>query len=152
MQDGLIGHAPEQLAIVGPLWLYALTFSGVSMVFESARPRSFEGEQDTESAFVRNVAMISSLLSPFLLLVHAYWAVVQAGRFDALLAVFGAVFGVVIVASAIGMAIGAGAPGLGRALRRFSAYVAVASLAFTIWVTWANAYAVINAYLLSHPR
>ncbi len=149
MIANLIAHAPELVALAGRYWLYAVIAAGVAMIFESAKPRLQDGEAEEEGGLARGVVALSSLLTPFLLLVHAYWAMIQAHRPDALLIALAAVFGAVILASVIGMIIGAAIPALGHILRRVSPFVSIAALAFTIWVTWANADAVLNAYVLS---
>lgn len=149
MNESLIAQAPELIALAGRAWLYAVCFAGIAMILESAKPRLDESEPEKEGALARAVVALSSLATPFLLLVHAYWAMIQARRPDALLLAVAAVFGVVIAASLIGMALGAASPGLGRVLRRASPLVSLASLGFALWVCAANVYAVLQAYVLS---
>lgn len=148
MQD-LIAHAPQLLALAGTYWMYALIAAFVAMTFESAKPKLADGEPESEGALARNLVMAASLLTPFLLLAHAFWAMAQAQRPDALLVAFAAVLGAVLVASLLGTVIGAVAPGLGRVLRRISPFLSAAVLAFTLYVTWSNVNAVLQLYVLS---
>lgn len=131
----------------GPLWQYAVIAAFVSMIFDSAKPKREEGEEK-ESEGGRNLLMLASLLTPFLLFAHACWAAYEAQSFGFFNAII--VIGLVILVSAlIGWAIAAFAPGLGRTLYKIAPWVALPVFLFTLYVTWENAWAALNLWILS---
>lgn len=130
----------------GPLWQYAVIAAFVSMIFDSAKPKREEGEEK-ESEGGRNILMLVSLLTPFLLVAHASWGAYQAREFGLINAIV--VIGLVVLVSAItGWAIAAFAPSAGRMLYRIAPWVALPVFLFTLYVTWENALAALNFWIL----
>ncbi|WP_395648302.1 hypothetical protein [Terricaulis sp.] len=134
-------------AQAGPLWQYAVIAAFVSMILDSAKPKRQEGEEK-ESEGGRNILMLVSLLTPFLLFAHACWKAYEARDVGLMNAVV--VVGlVVIVSGVIGWIIAAAVPALGRVLYRIAPWVALAVFAFTLYVTWEGAWSAFNHWVLS---
>lgn len=142
-----------QLEAAGALWGYALLAAFVSMCMDSAKPKAEPGEEEKENEGGRNILMLASLLTPFLLFAHACWVTTQQSRMDVLTALIAAISTigiVVLVSSIVGWIIAAVAPSFGRVLYKAAPWVALPVLLFTLYVTWASALSVINVYILRH--
>lgn len=129
---------------VGDLWFAALIGAFFVMICESAKPKPAEGESAAEPRGLALLVMIMSLVTPFLLFLHA--VVAGAGSvFGALIAIGGAVIGAAI----IGWIIAAAAPGIGRTLNRAAPLLAVMVFALTLYVTWESALQLIDTFVIS---
>lgn len=130
----------------GPLWQYAVIAAFFSMIFDSAKPKRQEGEEK-ESEGGRNILMLVSLLTPFLLFAHACWAAYEAQDVGLINAIV--VIGlVVIVSGLIGWLLAATVPAAGRVLYKIAPWVALAVFAFTLYVTWEGALNAFNHFIL----
>jgi hypothetical protein len=131
---------------VGDLWFAALIGAFFVMVCESAKPK----DADSNRGGPRGLAlwiMIMSLLTPFLLFIHA--VVAGAGSVFGALIVIGAA---VILSAIIGWLIAAAAPDIGRTLNRAAPFLAVLVFALTVYVTWQSAFTLLNSRVLSRLR
>src|SRR5688572_26611691 len=106
------GQIDWLLEHTGDLWLGALLGSFFVMICESAKPKPQEGESRAAPQGLALLVMIMSLLTPLLLLVHAF---ASGGSPPAVVVV---VIGAVIAAAIIGALIGGMAPDVGRTLNR----------------------------------
>ena len=79
---------------------------------------------------------------------HAYINAAKAQVDGALFAALIVVGGAVLVAAIIGWIIAAAAAPFGLLLGRIAPALAVIVFAFTLYVTWRNAYEVLNIYVL----
>lgn len=150
-------------AIVGQNWLIAATAAFVVMVFESAKPPPAEGDPESRASVLQRVAMIASLLVPFLLFLDAFGAFTLArlGRGESspenqntglLLALGAAAIVFVLVPGILGWIITKASPALANMLRSVAPFLALAVFAFTVYVTYRNAFFLLNLYVLSHMR
>lgn len=55
----------DLVALVGSNWVIAACAAFVVMIFESAKPRPVEGEDEPRASALQRVAMIASLAVPF---------------------------------------------------------------------------------------
>ena len=149
--------------LVGQNWLIAAALAFVVIVFESAKPPPIEGEPEPRASVRQRVAMIASLLTPFLLFLGAFGAFTlsRMGRGESspenqnegLLLAFGAATIVfVLVPGILGWIIAKASPALANMLRGAAPILALAVFAFTVYVTYRNALFVLNLYVLSHLR
>jgi hypothetical protein len=147
-------------SLVGQNWLIAAGAAFVVMAFESAKPPPVEGEEHHASALQR-VAMIASLAVPFLLFLHAFGAFVlahqaanQGSEHDGpiLLALIGGAVVFVLAPGILGWIIAKASPALANMLRSVAPFLALAVFAFTVYVTYRNAFFLLNLYVLSHMR
>jgi hypothetical protein len=132
------GQVEWLLERVGDLWLGALIGSFFVMVCESARPKPVEGESRAAPQGLALLIMIMSLLTPLLLLVHAF---ASGGAPPAVIVV---VVGAVIAAAIVGALIGGLAPDVGRTLNRAAPVLAAPVFALTVYVTWASVLMLVN--------
>jgi hypothetical protein len=150
-------------ALVGQNWLIAAALAFVVMVFESAKPPPVEGEPEPRASILQRVAMIASLLTPFLLFLGAFGAFTlsRMGRGEGspedqneglLLAFGGAAIAFVLVPGILGWITAKALPPLANLLRGVAPFLALAVFAFTVYVTYRNAFFVLNLYVLSHMR
>ena len=131
----------QLLTNAGDLWGGALIGQFFVMICESAKPKPEEGEKIGEPRGFALLVMILSLLTPLLLLVHAFY--VGAGAPIAILALLG---GLILAAALIGWTI-ALAPPIGRTLNRAAPILALAVFALTIYVTWRSAFGLLNMFV-----
>ncbi len=132
---------------VGDLWFAALIGIFFVMICESAKPKPAEGEDRGGPRGFALWIMILSLLTPFLLFIHA--VVAGAGSVFGALIVIGAA---VMLSAIIGWIIAAAAPDIGRTLNRAAPIMAVLVFALTIYVTWQSAFTLLNNLVLSRLR
>src|SRR5215831_15520831 len=66
------------VALAGQNWLVAAAAAFVVMIFEGAKPSPVEGEDEPRASAFARVAMIASLVTPFLLFLHAFGAFVRS--------------------------------------------------------------------------
>jgi hypothetical protein len=131
----------------GDLWFLALAGAFFVMICESAKPKPAEGESAAEPRGFGLLVMVLSLLTPLLLLVHAFY--VGAGAPIAILAVIG---GAILVSAIVGWIIAAIAPPIGRTLNRAAPFLAVAVFALTAYVTWQSAFGLLNIFVAGGAR
>ena len=155
--DGLEGL----VALVGQNWVIAACAAFVLMIFESAKPRPVEGQDEPRASALQRVAMIASLAVPFLLFLHAFGAFVlahqQAGQGSErdggiILALIAGAILFVVAPGIIGWVIAKGSPTLAGLLQRAAPFLALLVFVFTVYVTYRNAFFVLNLYVLSHMR
>jgi hypothetical protein len=148
-------------ALVGQNWLFAAAAAFVVMVFESAKPPAVEGEPEPGASALQRVAMIASLVAPFLLFLHAFGAFVlahqtagQGSEHDGpiLLALIGGAVVFVLAPGILGWIFAKALPPLANMVRAAAPFLALAVFAFTVYVTYRNAFFVLNLYVLSHMR
>lgn len=147
----------EFAALVGQNWLIAAGAVFLVMAFDSAKPRAVEGEPEPHTNALERLAMILSLVSPFLLFLGAFGAdtLARQGRGEGSPQEHGFLFALIIgfvllllAPGLLGWLIAATAPPLARLLRRLAPWLAIAAFAFTVYVTQQNAYYVLNLYVL----
>jgi hypothetical protein len=131
----------------GDLWFLALAGAFFVMICESAKPKPAESESAAEPRGFGLLVMVLSLLTPLLLLVHAFY--VGAGAPIAILAVIG---GAILVSAIIGWIIALAAPAIGRTLNRAGPFLAVAVFALTAYVTWQSAIGFLNIFVAGGAR
>lgn len=148
----------ELAALVGQNWLIAAAAAFVVMVFESAKPTPVEGEDEPRASALQRVAMIASLAAPFLLFLHVFGAFVlaqqDAGRSSennggVILALIACAVVVVLLPGILGWLIAKIGPRFADMLRRAAPLLALAVFVFTVYVTYRNAFFVLNLYVLS---
>jgi len=146
---GDLGALADQLiTLTGETWFAAVIASFFVMICESAKPKPGEGEPKHDPGGLGVWVMILSLLTPLLLMVHAF---VHAGRApDALIAAVVVIGAAVMGAAIIGWIIALVSPAMGRVLARAAPFIAVAVFALTLWVTWRSAFELLNIYVLRH--
>src|SRR5262249_53253223 len=164
-RGGGMGSITQQLhdlaALAGQNWLIAVAAAFLVMVFESAKPTAVEGEDEPHVSAIERLAIITSLACPVLLFLHVFGAFVIAqqgagaggennGGVIMALIVSAIVF--VLAPGVIGWLIAKIAPPLGELMRRASPWLALAVFVFTFYVTYQNAFYVLNLYVLSHLR
>jgi hypothetical protein len=132
---------------VGDLWFLALAGAFFVMICESAKPKPAEGESAAEPRGFGLLVMVLSLLTPILLLVHAFY--VGAGAPIAILAVIG---GAILGSAIVGWIIAAAAPPIGRTLNRAAPVLAIAVFALTAYVTWQSAIGFLNIFVAGGAR
>lgn len=151
----------DLVALVGSNWVIAACAAFVVMIFESAKPRPVEGEDEPRASALQRVAMIASLAVPFFLFLHAFGAFVlahqQAGQGSErdggiILALIAGAVLFVVAPGIIGWVIAKGSPTLAGFLQRIAPILALLVFAFTVYVTYQNAFYVLNLYVLSHMR
>jgi len=140
--DSISTLISQLLVNAGDLWGLALIGQFFVMICESAKPKPAEGETAAEPRGFGLLVTILSLLTPLLLLVHAFY--VGAGAPIAILALVG---GVIVGAGLIGWIIGMAAPPIGRTLNRAAPFLAVAVFALAIYVTWRSAFGLLNMFV-----
>ncbi len=134
--------------IAGDAWFLALIGAFFVMVCEAAKPRPQDDEERRDPKAVALLITVLSLVTPLLLFMHAF---VAAGRSPAGLMLTIVAIGVAVIGAAlIGWLIAAVAAPVGRILNRAAPFLAVIVFAFTLWVTWRSALAVIERYILGH--
>ncbi len=149
------------IALVGQNWLTAAAAAFVVMIFEGAKPSPVEGEDEPRASAFERVAMIASLITPFLLFLHAFGAFVRSqqergasseGNASLLLLGLAIAFVFVLAPGMLGWLIARVAPPLARIVRRGAPILALAVFAFTVYVTYENALFVLNFYLVARPQ
>lgn len=131
-----IGAQFDQLSTsVGDLWFVAFVGSCFVMICEAARPKPAFGELAEGVRGFGLLIMVLSLLTPLLLLMHAF---VTAN--GALAAITALIAGAIVGAAIIGWIIGAAAPSIGERLYRASPFLAAPVFALTVFVTWRSAF------------
>lgn len=127
----LVSMSVDQLfRQVDDLWLLALIGAFFVMICESAKPKPLEGEPRSAPQGLALLVMILSLLTPLLLLIHAF---ASGGAPIGVITVIG----IAIVGSAIiGGVIGWMSRDIGRTLNCAAPFLAVPVFALTVYVTW----------------
>lgn len=156
--DAAMTALQELVALVGQPWLSAAGAAFLVMIFESAKARPVEGEEEPRASAFQRVAMIASLVTPFLLFLHAFGAFVlahQTGQDSVhdgplLLALIIGAIVFVTLPGIIGWLIASASPSVAKALRATAPWFALAVFAFTIFATYRKALFVLNLYVLSH--
>ena len=149
-RGGAMQMFTELADAAGILWVCALAAACVAMILESSAPKRPQGEDPPHMPPLRFVAMTTAIITPGFLLLHGVGASLTANK--DLIAPVIAVVAVVMIASIAGWIIGAVAPGLGKMLNTASPLISIGVCAFTIWVTWPIAWALIDAYVAAHFR
>ena len=148
----------EFIALVGQNWLIAASAAFIVMVFESAKPPAVVGEDEPAASTLQRVAMIASLAVPFLLFLDAFGAFVlsQQSRGEGsqsnggvLLAALGVGVVFLLAPGILGWLIAKASPALANIMRRVAPFLALAVFVFTVYVTYRNAFFVLNLYVLS---
>lgn len=132
----------------GRNWLIALGAAFAAIVLDAAKPKTPEGGQ--VGGPLAWLATIANLAMPFLLVVHGFWAGVQAQNPLALAIALGIVVAVVTGASLAGMLAGLLIPAIRRVVGMAAPFAVLAAFAFTLWVTFAAAKAVLQLYVLQN--
>ncbi len=144
--DQLQTAASALIRSAGDLWFAAVIAAFVVMVCESAKPKPSPGEPKDEPGGVGLLAMILSLVTPLLLMIHAF---MNAGRAPpALLGAVVVIATAVVAAALVGWAIASRAAPVGRSLSRAAPYLAVAVFALTLWISWRSAIELVHVYVL----
>ncbi|HVY85421.1 MAG TPA: hypothetical protein VG943_09835 [Caulobacterales bacterium] len=154
----------ELARLLGPLWLIAIAATFVTSLCESARPQAAEGEERVSNGPLGAVGAVASLVTPFVLFLHAFWRVVGDDRVvyspsDLIAhavvraAVIAVIFIVLLIATmggAIpGWFIASSLPMTGRTLYRASPFLAVATLIFSFAFFYPSAARVVGLFLAS---
>ena len=148
----------EFIVLVGQNWLIAASAAFVVMVFESAKPPAVVGEDEPAASPFQRLALIASLAVPFLLFLDAFGAFVlsQQSRGESsqsnggvLLAAVGVGVVFLLAPGILGWLIAKASPALANIMRRIAPFLALAVFVFTIYVTYRNAFFVLNLYVLS---
>lgn len=148
----------EFIALVGQNWLIAASAAFIAMVFESAKPPAVVGEDEPPASPLQRVAMIASLAVPFLLFLDAFGAFVLSqqsrgessqGNGGVLLAALGVGVVFLLAPGILGWLIAKASPPLANIMRRVAPFLALAVFVFTVYVTYRNAFFVLNLYVLS---
>ncbi|MBI3437687.1 MAG: hypothetical protein HY054_03365 [Proteobacteria bacterium] len=151
----------DLVALVGQNWVVAVCAAFVVMIFESAKPHPVEGQDEPRASALQRVAIIASLAVPFLLFLHAFGAFIlahqQAGQVSErdggiILALIAGAILFVVAPGIIGWVIAQGSPTLAGLLQRAAPVLALLVFVFTVYVTYRNAFFVLNLYVLSHMR
>lgn len=127
---------------VGDLWLAALFGQFFVMVCESAKPKREEGEPREETQGFALLVMILSMLTPFLLFLHAF----LSGS-GGVLAIIIAIVGAVVTAALIGWLIATVAPDVGRRLNRITPFLALPVFALALYVSWETVFGLVNSFV-----
>ncbi|MBC7770582.1 MAG: hypothetical protein H7124_17510 [Phycisphaerales bacterium] len=128
----------QLLSVTDDLWLLALIGSFFVMVCEAAKPKPREGESKAAASGFALLIMLMSLVTPLLLLFHAFAS--GAALFGILILLCAVVVGSAI----IGMIIGAAAPDVGRTLNKAAPVLAVPVFALAFYVSWRSVVDVVN--------
>lgn len=153
----MIEQVLHLLNAAGAGWLIAALAVVAASAFEAAKP----AENAPARGALALLSMAAALIAPFLLLVHAFWAVAphESGNIDgspALMSVVSLIPGetltalgivalvLLLVPSLVGGLIGRAAPKFGAMLYRFAPWANAAALAFAVYVTYRNVGAVLG--------
>lgn len=137
--------------VTGELWGYAYLLAFVSMIAESSKPKPAEGERERAGLGV-SLIMLASLVTPFVLYVHAFWEMANAQAGELLIPLLVSLLVLVLVPSLLGMLVKSVAPNGARWIYRAAPFLSVAALAFALYVTYANVGAALDYYVLSTLR
>lgn len=137
--------------VTGELWGYAYLLAFVSMIAESSKPKPAEGEKE-RTGLGLSLIMLASLVTPFVLYVHAFWAMASAQAGALLPPLILSLSVLVLVPSLLGMFVRSVAPNGARWIYRAAPFLSVAALAFALYVTHANVGAALDYYVLSTMR
>ncbi len=137
--------------VTGELWGYAYLFAFVSMIAESSKPKPAEGEKE-RAGLGAGLIMLASLVTPFVLYVHAFWAMANAQAGELLVPLLVSLLVLVLVPSLLGMLVRSVAPNGARWIYRAAPFLSVGALAFALYVTHANVGAALDYYVLSTLR
>lgn len=152
------------VAASGPLWLVAFGLSFLASACEAASPR----DPERSPAPLEAMAGILSLVTPFLLLIHAYLAVTMkqhaivnpsealmsaVQNVDAIILAGIAALMVFMIAAPLlpGFLIRKAAPGLGAMLRRASPYLHIIAFAVAVFATRESVFAALISVLRGTP-
>jgi hypothetical protein len=135
---------PEQLIATAGIWYFAACAAAFAAVFveQAGAARSPEEDGETRSA-AKLMLMLASLLTPGLLLVHAFFLTAAT---DALLRVWlmGAPIAAVLLGSLLGAIMGAMALGAAPFMRKLALPLGLAALALTLFATSPSIVALVN--------
>ena len=156
-----LNYLGELFALSGLLWTIAV----VGAFIAGAGEKSYPNEGAKHSAPLALIAGIVSLITPFLLFLHAFWAitpqasVASVNVLGVLISNIGAaralllfaVMAVLVIAPALmGTLIAVFAPPVGKLLYLIAPYLHLLVFALTVFATHANVLALANA-VLSRP-
>ena len=155
--DIALGAYHDMLALVGPLWPFAWIAAFVLMVLESSAPKHSAREIVglEEPSLLRRLGGLASLVLPFVLFLHGFGAFILAHQDGPIentemlpvVALVAAIVVLVLVPSMIGAIFAKIAPGLGRALRAVTPYLAIGVCLFAFYVTLENVLLVLDLYV-----
>lgn len=137
--------------VTGELWGYAYLLAFISMIAESSKPKPAEGEKE-RAGLGASLIMLASLVTPFALYVHAFWAMANAQAGELLVPLLMSLLVLVLVPSLLGMLVRSVAPNGARWIYRAAPFLSVAALAFALYVTHANVGAALDYYVLGTLR
>jgi hypothetical protein len=152
----VVKYLTELFAASGTLWCVAVA----GLFIAGAGEKAYPNEGGRHEAIITLLSGIAALVTPFLLFVHAFWAIaphapgatydivgmtmstVSAGAAIALFAVMAVL---IVAPSLLGLLIAAVAPPLGKLLYAIAPYLNIAMFALTVYVAHDSLLAVINA-------
>lgn len=148
-------EATARLAdITGELWSYAYLFAFISMTAESSKPKPAVGEKERAGPGAYMI-MLASLITPFVLYVHAFWAMANAEAGELMVPLFVSLLVLVLLPSLLGVFVGSVAPNGARWIYRAAPFLSLAALVFALYITYANVGMALDAldyYVLSKMR
>ena len=152
----IVKYLSELFAASG--WLWCIAVAGAFIA--GAGEKSFPNEGAKHPAALALLAGIASLITPFLLFLHAFWAIApqaSGATIDIIgvlvstigtgvaLALFAVMAALIVAPALIGVLIAAIAPPLGKLLYWIAPYLNVAVFVLTVYATHDNVLAVIDA-------
>jgi hypothetical protein len=137
--------------VTGELWGYAYLLAFISMIAESSKPKLAEGEKE-RAGLGASLIMLASLVTPFVLYVHAFWAMANAQAGELLVPLLVSLLVLVLVPSLLGMLVRSVAPNGARWIYLVAPFLSVGALAFALYVTHANVGAALDYHVLSTLR
>jgi len=152
----VLSYLTQVLALSGPLWTFAMAGAFIAGIGERAYPN--EGAKPR--GFVGVLAGLASLITPFLLFLHAFWAILPAqggqtitvfGRLISgastatAMALFALMALLIITPPVLGVATAKAAPGLGKVLYAASPALNLLVLALSVYATHDSVVAVFEA-------
>jgi len=155
---GDIKYLVDLFGLSGALWTIAVAGAFVAGIGE----KSYPNEGGKHPAPVALLAGIASLITPFLLFLHAFWAiaphtpgetadimgiVVSTVGSGAAWALFGVMALLIVLPSLVGTLTAAVTPPLGKLLYWIAPYLNIAVLALAVYATHDNVLAVISAVM-----
>lgn len=161
--DTIIGMVRGLFEVAGQNWAIAVAAAFVAMMCEAAYP---DREDKVQRGPLGIMAVAASLITPFLLFVHAFWSVaaIGASRGDELsdfilratqntivAGIFIVMIPLTLGPSIPGWVIRKASPSLGRALFAASPFLHVAVFAFTVFVTRHSVIGIVNLMLHRTP-
>lgn len=137
----------------GGAWLAVVAFVFVTMICESAGPVLEPGEEKPRIGPLRATSLVLSAFTPFLLFIHAYWAIVapslvasddvgtailQSFRSAVLIGLVAITFALILAPSLIGAVLRSAAEPAARAVFAIAPVLTIAAFAATVFITHAN--------------